>query len=73
VDTDIVAGVVYYYAVCCAHDGLLGPPSTPDTGYVSIIGASPDPNVIAHDDQVALNEGGDFPAAPDASGAITVR
>ena len=47
-DEDIVTGVVYYYAVCCSHEGLLGPQSTPDTGYVSISGQSG--NVSVHVD-----------------------
>jgi len=72
-DTDIVAGVVYYYAVCCAHDGLQGPPSAPDTGYVSITGAEAVPAVHVEDNAAMLVDGGEAMLHPDESAVITVK
>ena len=57
-DIDVIPGVVYHYAIRCTHDGLKGPLSETDTGYVLLPTA--DGSVTAGDggSQIPLVESG---------------
>ena len=57
-DIDAIPGVVYHYAIRCTHDGLKGPLSETDTGYVLL--PTVDGSVTAGDggSQIPLVEGG---------------
>ncbi|MBN2083250.1 hypothetical protein JW859_13710 [bacterium] len=52
IDTGAVPGTVYYYVVCCSRDGLVGPASAPDAGYIAL-------DTGPGDVQVAQEESGD--------------
>ncbi|GEM_PF-995908 len=57
-DAEVVSGVVYYYVVCCTHDGLKGPLSQPDTGYVPLPSSDVTLTVDNGGSQSPLVEGG---------------